>query len=183
MTKGLQGLLHLKDPPRRTALAFGIGVFIAFSPFLGLHTLMAIAIAFAFRLNRIAVLAGAWINALALIPCYLFGTLLGAQLLGVSRRNVSALDLEKADGFVRLAMSSLVVGEWRESVKALGSVLRVLGSFRWPFVIGNMLLAVAVGTLAYFFCRSFLEERAHRLKVATEGPDASMPPPAKPPEV
>ena len=82
MNKRLQSLLHLQDPPERTARAFGLGVFIAFSPFLGLHTLMAIAVAFAFRLNRIAVLAGAWINALALVPCYLFGTLLGAQILG-----------------------------------------------------------------------------------------------------
>ena len=162
LNKGLQGLLHLKDPPKRTAIAFGTGVFIAFSPFLGLHTLMAIAIAFAFRLNRIAVLAGAWINALALIPCYLFGTLLGAQLLGVSRRNVSALELEKADDFVRAAMSSAIIGEWREAGMALGAVLRVLGSFRWPFVVGNMLLAVAAGALAYFFCRSFLEARALR---------------------
>ena len=175
VNKGLQGLLHLKDPPRRTALAFGIGVFIAFSPFLGLHTLMAIAIAFAFRLNRIAVLAGAWINALALIPCYLFGTLLGAQLLGVSRRHVSALDLEKADSFVRLAMSSLLIGEWRAAIKDLGSVLRVLGSFRWPFVIGNLLLAMAAGTLAYFFCRSFLEARAHRSELASPS-DTPLPP-------
>ena len=34
-------LLALDDPPERTALAFAIGVFIAFSPFLGLHTILA----------------------------------------------------------------------------------------------------------------------------------------------
>ena len=39
-------LLAIDDPPERTALAFSIGVFIAFSPFLGLHTLMATALAF-----------------------------------------------------------------------------------------------------------------------------------------
>jgi uncharacterized protein (DUF2062 family) len=45
-------LLSLDDPPERTALAFSIGVLIAFSPFLGLHTLMATAVAFWFRFNR-----------------------------------------------------------------------------------------------------------------------------------
>jgi uncharacterized protein (DUF2062 family) len=39
-------LLAIDDPPERTALAFSIGVFIAFSPFLGLHTITATAIAF-----------------------------------------------------------------------------------------------------------------------------------------
>ncbi|MFX9081388.1 DUF2062 domain-containing protein, partial [Acinetobacter baumannii] len=41
----LRRLLALDDPPERTALAFSIGVFIAFSPFLGLHTIMATLIA------------------------------------------------------------------------------------------------------------------------------------------
>ena len=42
-------LLALDDPPERTALAFAVGVFIAFSPFLGLHTLIATLIAFLIR--------------------------------------------------------------------------------------------------------------------------------------
>jgi uncharacterized protein (DUF2062 family) len=145
---------------------------------------MAIAVAFAFRLNRVAVVAGAWINALALVPCYLFGTLLGAQLLGVNRRNVSALDLDKADDYVRTAMSSLVVGEWHEAGKALGSVLRVLGGFRWPFVIGNMLLAAIAGTLAYFVCKNFLEVRAQRAALAGAVDSSLNPvrPPSPPPD-
>ena len=55
-------LLALDDPPERTALAFSIGVFIAFSPFLGLHTLMATAIAFLFKFNKIAIYSGTFIN-------------------------------------------------------------------------------------------------------------------------
>ena len=39
-------LLALDDPPERTALAFSIGVLIGFSPFLGLHTIMAALAAF-----------------------------------------------------------------------------------------------------------------------------------------
>ena len=44
-------LLAIDDPPERTALAFSIGIFIAFSPFLCLHTIMATVIAFAFFIN------------------------------------------------------------------------------------------------------------------------------------
>jgi len=59
----LRVLLHTQDSPERTALAFAIGVFIAFlPPVFWLHTLLALAIAFLFRLNRLAVLAGTYTN-------------------------------------------------------------------------------------------------------------------------
>src|SRR6266576_496328 len=51
-------LLALDDPPERTALTFTIGVFIAFSPFLGFHTILATLIAFLFRFNKIAIYSG-----------------------------------------------------------------------------------------------------------------------------
>ena len=55
-------ILHLGDSPRRTALAFAIGVFIAFSPVYGLHTISVFLFAWAFRLNVVAMLAGSLVN-------------------------------------------------------------------------------------------------------------------------
>ena len=55
-------VLHLQETPRRTALAFAIGVFIAFSPVYGFHTLLAVFFAWAFRLNFAALLLGNFIN-------------------------------------------------------------------------------------------------------------------------
>lgn len=55
-------ILHLQESPRRTALAFALGVFIAFSPAYGLHTAMVALCTWLFGLNFIALLAGAWIN-------------------------------------------------------------------------------------------------------------------------
>jgi uncharacterized protein len=140
MRDSLKSLLHLKDPPHRTALAFGIGVFIAFSPLLGLHTVIAIAVAFAFRLNRVAVIAGAWVNAWALAPCYAFGTFIGALLLGVDAGDLGAID-------------------WDQGIGALTSTLRTLF---WPIMLGNTLLGMAAGALAYVVCRMFLDRRANR---------------------
>lgn len=150
MRDALQSLLHLKDPPHRTALAFGTGVFIAFSPLLGLHTVIAIAIAFAFRLNRVAVIAGAWVNAWALAPCYAFGTFVGALLLGVD-----AGDLERID--------------WSQGIGALWSTLSTLF---WPIILGNTLLGLAAGAVAYALCRKFLEGRANRSR---GGPGSATP--------
>lgn len=55
-------VLHLQETPRRTALAFAIGVFIAFSPAYGFHTVAAIFCAWAFRLNFAALLLGNFLN-------------------------------------------------------------------------------------------------------------------------
>lgn len=58
----IQEVLHLQESPQRTALAFSVGVFIAFSPTYGFHTLSALFCAWAFRLNFAALLLGNFIN-------------------------------------------------------------------------------------------------------------------------
>src|ERR1700752_4805384 len=77
-------LLAIDDPPERTALAFSIGVFIAFSPFLGLHTIMATIVAFAFRFNKIAIYTGTFINNpfFTLVPIIIASYAVGAFVLG-----------------------------------------------------------------------------------------------------
>lgn len=58
----LNQFLHLHESPHRTALAFALGVVIAFSPTYGLHTASVILCAWGFRLNFIAILSGSLIN-------------------------------------------------------------------------------------------------------------------------
>ena len=58
----LDTLLHVNDTPERTAAAFALGCFIGFSPFLGLHTVIALTLAFVFDLNRVAALLGVYSN-------------------------------------------------------------------------------------------------------------------------
>ena len=58
----LRQVLHLQESPQRTALAFAVGVFIAFFPAYGLHTAMVVFCTWLFGLNFLALLAGAFIN-------------------------------------------------------------------------------------------------------------------------
>ena len=75
------------------AAAFGLGVFIAFFPLLGIHTGMALVIAILLRLNRVAILVGCWINnPWTIAPMYSAGTLLGCALLGVAPGSPVAID-------------------------------------------------------------------------------------------
>ena len=79
----LTGLLHLQESPHRTALAFAVGAFIAFSPAYGLHTLSVLLCIWAFRLNGVALLAGSLINnPWTLIPILGATLWTGGQLAG-----------------------------------------------------------------------------------------------------
>ena len=53
-----QSLLFEYGSPRQLALAVALGVFIGVSPFIGLHTILAILFSFLLRLNKPAVLLG-----------------------------------------------------------------------------------------------------------------------------
>src|SRR5207237_159857 len=80
----MESLLHIHDSPERTAAAFALGVFFGFSPFLGFHTVLAIAGAFLFNLNRVAVLLGVYSNLPWIIAeYYTLATVGGAALLGM----------------------------------------------------------------------------------------------------
>jgi len=142
LRRAMQAILHIQDSPHRIALAFGLGVLIAFSPLLGIHTGMALGVAFLFRLSRVAILAGAWTNnPWTLAPMYMAGTALGCGLFGVSPENLESID-------------------WglhgRAFYEALWEGLRPLVL---PFVVGNTLLGVVAGIVAYGLVRSLLERR------------------------
>jgi uncharacterized protein len=131
-------LLAIDDPPERTALAFSIGVFIAFSPFLGLHTIMATVLAFLFRFNKIAIYTGTFINNpfLTLVPIIIASYAVGAFVMG------SPLSLP-AGGLELLRDPHLLTGDyWRRLFEQTREVLL-------PFAIGGMILSVVCSLLAY----------------------------------
>ena len=140
--RALEALFKVHDTPHRTALAFGIGLWLAFSPLLGLHTVLALAIAFTFRLSRVAMLLGVYDNnPWTLAPMYLAGTSLGCVLLGVPAEHLGEIDWE---------------GSGREFYLGLVETFR---PYLWPYVVGNTVLGVVCGALGYWFMRRLLEAR------------------------
>jgi hypothetical protein len=61
-TARLAALLSLDESPWRTALALAVGVFISFTPFWGVQTLLALVVATVCRLNRAVTVTGTWLN-------------------------------------------------------------------------------------------------------------------------
>ena len=55
-------LLHLDETPHDLAKSLAVGVFVAFTPFLGLHTVVVLLLAWVFRLNKVVALTGTLVN-------------------------------------------------------------------------------------------------------------------------
>lgn len=148
LRKTLRRLLALDDPPERTALAFATGVFIAFSPFLGLHTIMATAIAVWFRFNKIAIYAGIIINnpPFTMVPIIIASYGLGALLMG---RPLSL----PPEGMELLRHPHIFSGAyWRQVFGHSGDILL-------PYAIGGMALSVVCSAAAYPLTLKFLRRR------------------------
>jgi len=139
-----QILLHVEDSPSRVALAFAVGIFIAFSPLLGIHTALAIVVAIAFRLSKTAILVGAWTNnPWTIAPMYSAGTLLGCYVLGVSPTSLGEIDWAL---------------HGRAFYESLAAGFRPL---LMPFIAGNLVLGAAAA-LASFLALRFLLTRQKR---------------------
>ena len=144
----LDALLHIDDTPERTAAAFALGVFFGFSPFLGLHTILAIVFAFFLSLNRVAALLGVYSNLPWIIaPYYASATLAGAKITGhhpppgFKSQIVSLFDL------------SLYHGEfWQRLITILKPLLV-------PYTVGSMIGAIVLGLAAYPLALAFVTSR------------------------
>ena len=137
-----QVLFRLEDTPSRIALAFGIGLFIAFFPLLGIHTGLALLIAFTFRLSRVAILAGAWTNnPWTIAPMYMAGTLLGCAILDVPNGGLESI-------------------QWGLHGRAFyESLFEGLRPYILPYIIGNLILGTIAGGIGYVAVRAALERR------------------------
>ena len=157
VTRWLRMLLHIDDTPQRTAAAFALGVFFGFSPWLGVHTVLALACAFALSLNRVAVLLGVYANLPWIIgPYYVLATAVGAMLIGQAGADLSEV--------ARLFAHSPLRAEFWHGLSALKVLL-------WPYVLGSTLGSIVLAAVAYPSALSFVETQRRRPDVAARSLD------------
>jgi uncharacterized protein (DUF2062 family) len=123
----LTQVLHLQETPHRTALAFAIGVFIAFAPHYLFHTASAVFCGWMFRLNYVAIFLGSFINnPWTLIPILAASLYIGVFLMGESSHPTI---------------------EWHQLT--MDNIFDILSPYLIPFLIGACTLAVIGSLLAY----------------------------------
>ena len=144
----LDVLLHIADTPERTAAAFALGVFFGFSPFLGLHTLLAIACAFLLDLNRIAVLLGAYSNLPWFIgPYYAIATRAGTA---ITHHRIPPGFPAQLGALFEL---SLFQSEFWHSL------YRLLHPLLLPYAVGSLIGAMVLAAAAYPLALAFVTSR------------------------
>ncbi|MFI5175350.1 MAG: DUF2062 domain-containing protein [Terriglobia bacterium] len=151
LKKQIEKLLHIHDSPERTALAFAIGVFFGFSPFLGFHTILVLLVAFLFRLNRVASLIGVYLNnPWTIVPVAMASTSLGAKVLGFRGHRYERFNWHELG--TPLFWSNLPQ-EFRLHYRTL-----------YPFLVGSMICATVLAIIAYPVCLWFIRTYRHRIQ-------------------
>jgi uncharacterized protein (DUF2062 family) len=134
----IKKLLRIEDTPERTALAYSIGVFLGFSPFLGFHTLAGLAIAFLFRLNRVAILLGVWTNnPWWIVPYYVLATWVGMGVTGYWMEWTTLKEIFQLGRDQRFIGSDF----WSQVASQSGLLL--------SFLIGSLILCTFLSFTAY----------------------------------
>ncbi|MBF0463752.1 MAG: DUF2062 domain-containing protein [Nitrospirae bacterium] len=132
-------LIGLNDSPFLIALSFGVGAFIGFSPLYGIHTVLGLIAAWAFKLNKASLITGVYLsNPVTIVPIYTFGTWFGIKITG-STASISDFNLKGL---------------------TLSNIENTLESLLWPFIIGNTVLSVLVGFISYAILYHILKLRA-----------------------
>ncbi|MFZ2949726.1 MAG: DUF2062 domain-containing protein, partial [Desulfuromonadaceae bacterium] len=107
-------MLSLDAHPGHIAAGFAVGVFISFTPFFGLHTPLAIALAFLFRLNKLTCITGAWVNTpLTVVPALAASYKLGETILGNKPAlfRITSLEWSSLKGYASaIILGSSVIG-------------------------------------------------------------------------
>jgi uncharacterized protein len=137
----LADLLGREEPPERVAAAIALGIGVGFSPFIGIHFLIAIGLAFLFRLNRIDALLGQFAgNPWSLPPVYAAGYALGRLLLRYDRKKVPDLPWDR-----------LLHRDFWHAFTGPALHPRLAS-----FIVGTSVLAILIGLTAYVVVRSAL---------------------------
>lgn len=143
----IKQIIMTNDPPKKVALSFAVGIFIGMSPFLGLHTIIGIAIAWICNLNKFVTIAGVYItNPWTVIPIYTFSTWVGAKLLGIQQ----------------------VIPDINWNEASFYQIAHELKFLLLPFFLGSTVLAIISGLAGYIIIYRLMSR--HKKKVISEPP-------------
>jgi uncharacterized protein len=112
-------------------MGMAVGVFVAFTPTIPFHTVLAITLAFVFRGSKPAALIGSWLSNPLTIPVLYYGSFkLGVILLG---RNIP-LSLQHSD------LNALIARGWDVAFAAIagGALLGILPAVGGYFITLNL---------------------------------------------
>ena len=127
----LRQLKELRGKPHELSLGMAIGVFIAITPTIPFHTVLAVSLAVLFRASKLAAALGVWVSNPLTIPIFYYASYrLGRFVLGMEE-----LTLPSDYSFL--------------------AIIKLGGNVTAAMLHGGVLLGILPGVLAYFLTYKF----------------------------
>ncbi len=153
-----QDAVGIHESPERLAAAWALGIGLGLSPMLGLHTVIALLLAFAFRLNKVDVLLGTLVaNPWTLTVYFPAAVWVGKRMTGV---RVPRFVIPRPEEVLHAAM-------WRERAPWLRSLLLTWG-------VGSSVLALLAALVTYLVLKRLIVFHRRR-QAAKAAADAGGP--------
>lgn len=117
--------------PHEIALSLAVGVFVAFIPVFGTHTVIAILLASILRVNTLIVLLGAQISNPLSFPFQIF---------------------------ISAEVGNLILNGTLLEIK-FSKEINYLSHYLWPIIAGSLVLGISLSVISYFLIKFFLKRR------------------------
>ncbi|HBM61861.1 DUF2062 domain-containing protein [Salipiger marinus] len=172
----IQHRLHrLPDSPEKIARGIFAGVFTTFTPFYGLHFIVAATLAFLVRGNILAALLGTFFgNPLTYVPIGIVALETGNFLLGIDRRSPHHGSLLQKFGDAGQGLwdnlCAMIAGEpvhWDRLLTFYHEVF-------YPYLIGGILPGIVAGLVCYYLSVPVIRAYQNRRKGALKNKLAAL---------
>ena len=158
---------RLPDPPHRIARGIFAGIFVTFSPFFGLHFLLAAIVAWIMRGNLVAALLSTFVgNPLTFVPIGALSLQTGYFLMGMDLRSDEEMHRSLGGKFVD-AGRDLKDNIWAIFTDDMADWSH-LGLFYdevfLPYMIGGLIPGVIAGLVGYYLSLPVIQAYQNRRK-------------------
>jgi hypothetical protein len=155
-------ILHIDDSPQKIALGLAIGLFIAWTPLLGLHILLVVALSVLLRANKFAALVSVWVsNVFTFFIIYYPSYLVGRTVCNIfPRHNLMEKEQVSAVFNKLFAPMNMLTGFYKKEYwSQFWILLKKIGPELW---IGCFILGGLVALGSYIICYNLV--KSHRAK-------------------
>lgn len=136
--------LKIRGQPREIALGFALGLFVGMTPFIGLHTLIAVPLAALFKWNKLSAAVSVWFTNAATAPLiYPVTYLVGARITGISK----VFNFGEIDSF-----------------SAVYDLILKTPEIVWAMTVGGVVLGVPLAVAGYYITFSLVRRYRENIK-------------------
>jgi uncharacterized protein len=143
-------LVRLRRSPRAVAGGFALGVFIAFTPTIGLQIIIVIFLGTLLNLNRPAAIIAVWItNVATMVPIYTFNYWVGSLIW-------EGPPVTEVYGTFAAMGAQLVTLNFWDFWEQFEFMLGLSTSIIIPLLVGSAIVGTACAALTYLLCMSII---------------------------